>query len=122
MPEMSAAKRGAGAWVAEGSLAPVTPLRTPAKPCGYFEGGDLCGALTERRYLPGHRCPRHTPAAIAGRPEDTPDPDQTVEALRSRTLRATADHARYGRAKDCPRLQADGITPMPAKPETKRTT
>lgn len=111
MPEMSAAQRGAGAWVAEGSLAPVTPLRTPTTPCGYFEGSDYCGALTERRYLPGPRCPRHTPAAIVGRPEDTPDPDSTVEGMRNRVL-TSADPARYGRAKDCPRYGGDG-RPLP---------
>lgn len=38
--------------------------------CNYHEDGwGTCGAPADRRYLVGHRCPRHTPAAIAGRPE-----------------------------------------------------
>lgn len=28
-----------------------------------------CGATPTRHYTVGHRCPQHTPAAIAGRPE-----------------------------------------------------
>jgi hypothetical protein len=36
-----------------------------------------------RRYLPGPRCPLHTPAALAGRPEVTPDPARTIEGMRA---------------------------------------
>lgn len=72
-----------------------------ATTCGYFEGGDTCGVLGERRYLQGWRCPRHTPAKVAGRTEATPDPASTAEALRPRPLR-TPDQSRYGRATDTP--------------------
>lgn len=39
--------------------------------CGHWNGADStrCGATPTRHYLPGHRCPAHTPAALAGQPE-----------------------------------------------------
>lgn len=46
----------------------------------------FCGATTRRRFLQGWRCPAHTPAAEAGRPEITPDPTRTVDGLRRRAL------------------------------------
>lgn len=42
--------------------------------CGTIEG--------VRSYLPGRRCPEHTPAALAGRPESLPDPELALDALR----------------------------------------
>jgi hypothetical protein len=112
---MSAAQRGAGAWVATGSLAPATPMRTAYDtPCGHTD----CGATPTRLYGTGHRCPVHTPAAIAGRPENRPDPALSGLGMASRVLPTLRDPARYGRATDSPRLQADGRTPLPAK-ETK---
>ncbi|MEV0619548.1 hypothetical protein AB0I81_39960 [Nonomuraea sp. NPDC050404] len=39
-------------------------------PCRYPNGATgNCGATPTRRYLPGHRCADHTPAALAGLPE-----------------------------------------------------
>lgn len=119
MPEMAAGQRAAGAWVSDGSLAAAAPVRGHHDtPCTAL----ACGATPTRLYGTGHRCQVHTPAATAGRPENRPDPALSVDGLRTRALRPTSDPARYGRAMDCPRLQADGITPMPAKPETKRKT
>lgn len=44
---------------------------TPGR-CGHYVNGQLCGAVDAvRLYLPGDRCPGHTPAAVAGRPEPT---------------------------------------------------
>lgn len=71
-----------------------------AGPCGYYDGGDLCGALSERRYLAGLRCESHTPAAIAGRP-DIPPP----APLPATAPRTSPD--RYGRATTDP-LGRDG--------------
>lgn len=88
--------------------------------CGHYDGGDLCGARSEKRYLPGWRCPNHTPCALAGKPEVVPDPARTVEALSSRRL---VDRGRvYGvpGTTDSPRLQADGATALPPRDESKR--
>lgn len=44
-------------------------------PCGHWvDGRGHCGATPTRHYLPGRRCQRHTPAALAGKPE----PGQTA--------------------------------------------
>lgn len=81
--------------------------------CGLYDGGDSCEVRGERRYKDGWRCPRHTPAALAGRPEPpTPDPGRTAAALRERRLPPVGVRE-YGRASDTPRLQADGRTPLP---------
>lgn len=39
--------------------------------CAHWIGAEQrrCGARPARLYLPGHRCPAHTPAALAGKPE-----------------------------------------------------
>ncbi|MGW3330573.1 hypothetical protein ACWDF9_08535 [Streptomyces rubiginosohelvolus] len=45
--------------------------------CTHWIGADrrYCRALNEvRRYLPGLRCPAHTPSALQGRPEPPPGP------------------------------------------------
>lgn len=42
----------------------------------------VCGTPAPRRYLTGWCCPRHTPAAFNGRPEDKPDPARTLNGLR----------------------------------------
>lgn len=54
--------------------------------CDHWEGDDakFCGQPTDRRYLSGPRCPLHTPAAIAGRPDITPDPALTLTGLMNR--------------------------------------
>jgi hypothetical protein len=47
-----------------------------ANGCDYVSGVEVrqCGQTEGvRRYLPGRRCPEHTPAALAGRPE-APEP------------------------------------------------
>ncbi|MFD9124916.1 hypothetical protein [Kitasatospora sp. NPDC059571] len=46
--------------------------------CG--SGRELCGARA-RLYPAGWRCPRHTPAAQAGRPEPEPGPGYTPQRL-----------------------------------------
>lgn len=101
MPEMSAGQRGHGGWVSGGVPGITHDLPTEHRPCGYFEGGDTCGVLTERRYLPGWRCPHHTPAKVAGRTDPVPDPARTAEGLRGNTLRHP-DQSHYGRATDTP--------------------
>ncbi|GAA4706268.1 hypothetical protein [Streptomyces youssoufiensis] len=48
----------------------------PAR-CTHWDGaaGRHCGARASvRPYLTGFRCPAHTPAALAGRPEPQPGP------------------------------------------------
>ncbi|MFI6903063.1 hypothetical protein ACIBKY_17505 [Nonomuraea sp. NPDC050394] len=42
-------------------------------PCTHWNGAAAthCGATPTRPYLPGPRCPAHTPSALAGRPEPT---------------------------------------------------
>jgi hypothetical protein len=39
------------------------------RPCGWYGPGGACGATPARLYLPGPRCPAHTPAVVAGKPE-----------------------------------------------------
>lgn len=51
--------------------------------CGHwFAGGGECGRQPTRPYIVGPRCAEHTPARLAGRPEDAPDPELTAPALR----------------------------------------
>lgn len=50
--------------------------------CTRWLGDAYCGAPNARRFLPGWRCPACTPAALAGRPEVTPDPARTLAGLR----------------------------------------
>lgn len=58
------------------------------EPCNHWVGptetGSACGAPSIGRYLPGHRCAPHTPAALNGRPENTPDPNMDLNAMRAR--------------------------------------
>lgn len=70
--------------------------------CGLYEGGDHCGALGERRYMNGWRCPRHTPAALAGRTETTPDPAYGAAALRVREDWTPKRDREYGTATTDP--------------------
>lgn len=87
--------------------------------CGLYDGGDSCDVRGERRYKDGWRCPRHTPARLAGRPEPpTPDPEWTAVGLLNRPDWPPKRTREYGHATDTPRLMADGVTPMPPK-ETK---
>lgn len=51
--------------------------------CNLWQDGAYCLAETERAYLPGPRCPEHTPAALAGRPETIPDPARTLDGIRA---------------------------------------
>jgi hypothetical protein len=39
------------------------------RPCGYPGPAGTCGATPARPFSPGWRCPAHTPAALAGKPE-----------------------------------------------------
>jgi hypothetical protein len=60
-----------------------------AQVCGFWVDAAYCGAAPARPYLPGPRCADHTPAAVAGRPEPTPDPASTLAALLARAGRRT---------------------------------
>jgi len=52
-------------------------------PCGHYaEGSGVCGAPSPAGYITGLRCPDHTPARLAGRPETVPDPARTLTGLR----------------------------------------
>lgn len=51
--------------------------------CNLWRDGAYCLAETERVYLDGPRCPDHTPAALAGRPETVPDPARTLDGIRA---------------------------------------
>jgi hypothetical protein len=62
----------------ETTAAGNTPGR-PAGPgiCSHWIGAEsrYCHVTDGvRHYLPGHRCPAHTPAAIKGQPEPQPGP------------------------------------------------
>lgn len=48
-------------------LAPPPPK--PPKRCEHVAGDVVCGATPAVLYLPGPRCPAHTPAALLGLPE-----------------------------------------------------
>jgi hypothetical protein len=73
-----------------------------SRPCEHLG----CGATPARLYLPGWRCPAHTPAALAGRPEPgtarhcpsgrDEDPPEGEEAPSGLTIEAAA--RRYMRA------------------------
>ncbi|WP_163275347.1 hypothetical protein [Cellulomonas iranensis] len=66
---------------------PPRPTAPAARPCWH------CGARDGvRAYLNGPCCPRHTPAALAGHHEPTPDPSTTLAALRERAAIAAAAH------------------------------
>ena len=45
--------------------------------CDHWDSASLCGIEGARHYLPGMRCPAHTPAALAGHPE----PGRTATSL-----------------------------------------
>lgn len=62
----------------------------PRDACHHWSDADgYCGATDNvTRYLTGPRCPRHTPAALAGHPKPVPDPTMTLDGLRA------AAHAR----------------------------
>ena len=53
--------------------------------CTHFDGGRMCAAsgADVRLFVTGSRCPAHTPAALAGNAEVTPDPSRTLAALRT---------------------------------------
>lgn len=55
-----------------------------SRACGHVQTGwGTCGATEGvRLYLPGPRCPDHTPARLAGRPEANPDPALSLTGLR----------------------------------------
>lgn len=56
----------------------TTPPEITSQPeCGHWIGADgrYCGAVDGvRRYIPGFRCPAHTPATLQGKPEPQPGP------------------------------------------------
>jgi len=49
--------------------------------------GGFCGAPGALPYIVGARCPQHTPAALAGRPEVVVDPDLSLDGLMRRAGR-----------------------------------
>ncbi|WP_019547618.1 MULTISPECIES: hypothetical protein [Streptomycetaceae] len=61
----------------ESAHAPGTPAT-----CGHWLGAEHrhCGTKTVRLYGTGLRCPAHTPAALAGRPEPDPGPGMPAGA------------------------------------------
>jgi hypothetical protein len=51
--------------------------------CGFYHAGYYCGEEQgTRQYLPGPRCPQHTPAVVAGRVDHVPNPAWTLVAMR----------------------------------------
>lgn len=48
----------------------------PTTQCGHWSGAEsrYCRAREVRQYVIGHRCPAHTPNALAGRPETPAGP------------------------------------------------
>ncbi|MEU6702564.1 hypothetical protein [Streptomyces wuyuanensis] len=49
----------------------------PARQCSHWIGPEArhCGAIDGvRQYIPGYRCPAHTPNALQGKPETPPGP------------------------------------------------
>lgn len=73
--------------------------------CAHWLGdlGWYCGAVEARFYLPGFRCPRHTPAALAGRREDKPDPARSLTGIRA------AWDRRYVRRVEVAQRRAAGL-------------
>lgn len=64
--------------------AEATSEATRVTGCGHWQDGGYCGATDNvRRYIPGPRCPQHTPAALNGRPECEPDPTLTLDGIRA---------------------------------------
>jgi Bifunctional DNA primase/polymerase, N-terminal/YspA, cpYpsA-related SLOG family len=67
----------------------MTALAPASLPCNWYSNGATCGATLTRPYLPGPRCPAHTPAALAGKPEPGTTP-RRVLVTGSRTWTAEA--------------------------------
>jgi hypothetical protein len=53
--------------------------------CRHWAAGAYCGAGNTREYIVGRRCPAHTPAALAGRPDITADPELSMSGLQARS-------------------------------------
>lgn len=50
----------------------------------WTDGPGYCRSTEDvRYYLTGWRCPDHTPAKLAGREEDAPDPTRTLAGIRA---------------------------------------
>jgi len=65
----------------------VTPPQASSSCDLYLDGAGVCGAPGARLYLPGRRCPLHTPAALSGRPEPAgqyPEPFPGAQVFRFR--------------------------------------
>jgi hypothetical protein len=51
--------------------------------CTFWVEFRYCGEAEDvRMFLPGMRCPAHTPAAVNGRPENPINPAMTLDGLR----------------------------------------
>lgn len=60
--------------------------------CGHWDGAErrYCRSIKDvHHHLIGHRCPIHTPAAMAGRPEPQPDPGWPTEHRAAQAAVAT---------------------------------
>jgi hypothetical protein len=47
----------------------TAPVRPTDGSCSRWTGAAYCGSRPTRYYAVGSRCPRHSPAALAGQPE-----------------------------------------------------
>lgn len=70
----------------------TAPLKTVRR-CGHWLDGQHCDIAdnTVRLYLVGHRCAQHTPSAVVGQTESTPDPELTITGLRGPDSRRLHD-------------------------------
>lgn len=67
-------------------IAPPAATDTARPPCRHWIGPEHRRCLTVEdvdQYLTGWRCPDHTPARIAGRPEPQPGPGYTPQDIPS---------------------------------------
>lgn len=64
----------------------------PEVGCGHWDGeaGEFCAATDFRPFHNGPRCPLHTPAALAGRPETPEGPGWPAHAWTTPTSQAAA--------------------------------
>lgn len=79
----------------------AVPAPPPEGKCGHWLGhlGWYCGASETRFYLTGDRCPRHTPAALAGRKENKPDPAGSLTGIREAWERRYTARVEYAQRR-----------------------
>jgi len=90
-------------------------MTTRGRTCTHYSPQGTCGATPARLYLTGWRCPAHTPAALAGRPEPGHQAKKapaglTIEAAARRYMGQGWPVFMLGRSKrpvaNCPRCHA----------------